>query len=165
LKISGSWWWAGSQRVVPKASYLPDSIKKLLSPYVKEHGSVLFSTFDPNSKRYAPGKPVKVTKEDVRKKHRLLDPFYQTVLISSKPFNELSSKYMAVNSNSSFSIFRSKQISRFGNYMLFDIIAAEGNRYYDFVCIFDQDYIKNARDSAYQISSFIDYVHYRFNKQ
>lgn len=165
LKISGNWWWASGSRAIPKVKYLPDSIKEVLAPYTKSHGPVLFTTFIPTVKKFHVSEEIKVTKEDVRRKHNFILPFYETVLVSTKPFSPKSDAYWAVNSNSSFSIYARKSINNRNGFRTLEVIASEPTRYYTFICIMDKAYIKDTEDSAYQVSQFVSDVHERFMKR
>ncbi|MEO5997691.1 MAG: hypothetical protein ABIN89_13210 [Chitinophagaceae bacterium] len=165
LGISGNWWWNGNARAIPKIRYIPDSIKALLKSYTKEHGPVLFTTFNPSAQRFKRGEYRKVTKYDVRRKHKFIQPFFETVFITDAPFQDTNGKYWLNSSNRTFTIFVRKLINKKNDFRTLELIATESARHYTFVCIMDKSFIKNQKDSTYQVEQFINDVQARFTRR
>lgn len=165
LNIFGNWWWASGARAIPNVNYLPDTVKMILKPFVKEHGPILFTTFFPQSAKFNVAEYRKVTKTDVRRKYKYIKPFYETVLISNKAFDNITNNYWAVNSNASFSVYVRKNMNPKDGYHVLEAIASEKHRYYTFICIMDKSFIKNKEDSSYQVDRFIEDIHGRFLKR
>ena len=162
LGISGNWWWNGGARVIPTPRYLPKSIKAVLKNYTSEHGPLLFTTFDPNAKRFKRGQLRTVSKADVRTTHRYSPPIFESVLIANGAFEDTQGNYWLNNSNRYFSIYVRKQINKTNDFRTLELIASEPSRHYTYVCIMDKSFIKNQADSTYQVEQFIDDVHDRF---
>jgi hypothetical protein len=167
LKIQGSWFWATGNRVMPKVSYLPYDVKRILKPIAKKHGSVLFATWSPQSRKYSKAGPVIVKKRDVRKTHNFINPFYEIVLISDLPFKLGTDKYIEAGKNNDyqFSLYFNPPRKNEYNYWVMETLALENDKYLSFVVIMDSSYIRSMEDSIQQVQLFVDDIKQNFSKQ
>lgn len=167
LNISGAFWWASGLRDIPKVFYLPDTIKSILRPIVKEHGPVLFSTFDPAATKYRIDQYILVTKSEVKRRHKFLQPFFEVLLISDKAFKADTTRYKpkGFTSDGGFALYFKAPELRKNSYWVMETIAAEEDKYYTFVVLmskqFNMDDVENA---SQQSKRFIEDVQQYFVK-
>lgn len=164
LQIESGFYWAHS-RAIPKNSFLPRIPKKILAPIARQHGAVLFSSFDLNRKKYSVAGFVPVTKKDVRFSHPNSPPIYNIVLINEKAFTADTVKYKprGRNNDYQFELYASKPQRVRDNYWLMEVIAAEKKRYYNFVCILDDEFM--GRNAAYQANLYFEDIKLHFATQ
>jgi len=148
LKVRGAWWWATGNRAIPKVTYLPDSIRKILKPYIRSNGPVLFATFYPNHSRYRVKGEVPVTRNDVRRVKEFAEPFYEVVLYSSSSFAPGPGKYVAKGKTNDyqFEIYHKPPVSALKNYDVAEAVAASSSDYFTFLVIRGKQ--GNGRDDA-----------------
>lgn len=164
LKIEGEFYW-GSTRAIPKASFLPRTPKRILAPIARRHGAVLFSSFDLNRKKYSVAGFVPVSKKDVRFSHPNSPPLYIIVLISEGTFTPDTLKYKprGRNNDYQFELYASEPHWVKDNYWLMEVIAAEKKRYYNFVCILDDEFM--GKNAEYQANLYLEDIKLHFAAQ
>jgi hypothetical protein len=167
LNIAGAFWWATGLRDIPKVAFLPDTIKKILRPISKEHGPVLFSAFNPAATEYRNAKYIQVTKSEVRRWHKHLEPFFEVVLVSEKPCKRDTVEYkpVGITADGSFKLyFRQPELHR-NSYWVMETIAADEDMYYTFVVLMSKHYnMGDPATASYQSKLFIEDVQQYFEK-
>jgi hypothetical protein len=156
LGIAGEWWWASGNRAIPHPSYLPGEIRKVLKPITRKNGKILFCTWSPQQKSFSVAGDVPVLKNDVRKEDSLIKPFYEIVLIHEGAFSPDPGKYKSAGKTNDYQFdlyINTEKVSP--QFEAWQLIAAEKNRYFDFVCIADTSYFRESY-RAQQQSLFIE---------
>lgn len=164
LGIAGEWWWASGNRAVPHPSYLPSDIRKILKPITRKNGKILFCTWSPQQRSFSVAGDLRVTKNDVRKLDSIIKPFYEVVLIHEGAFSPDPKKYKSAGKTNDYQFdlyIHTEKVSP--EYEAWQLIAAEKDSYYDFVCIADTSYFRESY-RAQQQSLFIEDTKLYFEK-
>lgn len=160
LAIFGSWFWATRSRAMPHPSYLPKTARRILRKYSRQHGPILFSTWYPGQKKYAVKGFVPVTRQDVRRKGKYIEPFYISALISEKPFKMDTSQLEAWGRNKDyqFKIYTREPEQVTDSLWVMQAFSLGDRRYYTFISILDNHYGKRDASRQWQLNRFVEDV-------
>lgn len=137
LKVRGAWWWATFVRAIPKMSYLPDTIRRILKPYIGSNGRILFATFYPNHSKYRVKGEVPVTRDDVRRIKEYAEPFYEIVLYNKTSFAPHVANFTSKGKTNDyqFDIYSKPPVAALKNYAVAEAVAASSSDYFTFLVI------------------------------
>ncbi len=160
LAIFGNWFWATGSRAIPHPSYLPKPARRILRKYSRQHGPVLFSTWGPGQQKYAVKGFVPVTRQDVRRKGKYIEPFYISVLINGKPFKKdrFQLKDWGRNKDYQFTIYATEPEQATDSLWVMSAFAVGQERYYAFLSILGNHYGKKDASRRWQLERFIEDV-------
>ena len=133
-------------------------------PGYKEAWKNTFYNFSDPDEKYRTEPYLTVTKDDVRRRHELIEPGFETVLVSNRPFNARAEyKPVGKTADRSFDLYLGTPALD-GNYWKMEAVAAEQDRYYTFVAILSVAYMKGEDVVKQQSEQFLNDVREYFKK-
>ncbi|HYH13688.1 MAG TPA: hypothetical protein VD794_00615 [Flavisolibacter sp.] len=93
-----------------------------------------------------------------------LSQLFTAVLVSDKPFDMQSNHYVPAGENDQFSFYHSTRLEPINNRIVYQVIAADSLRYFNYVHIYEPSHFKGV-DSTYHTNLALNDVKEHFKKK